>query len=100
METWNWTVHSNSLYLELLASVGVVGIVPFLAWLAMLLRDIVLAARQRLTLEQVALATAIFAFLLHGVLDYFLLFNGTGLLFWALIGAWFALRKPATAGAA
>jgi len=32
------------------------------------------------------------AYLIHGMLDYFLLFNATGLLFWLLLGLWLALR--------
>jgi hypothetical protein len=42
---------------------------------------------------QMAVAAGILAFFIHGLLDYFLLFNATALLFWILIGLWFSLKN-------
>jgi len=39
-----------------------------------------------------ALGAGLLAYFIHGLLDYFLLFNATGLLFWTLVGLWAAQR--------
>jgi O-antigen ligase len=86
---WNQTIHTNNWYLETLVSAGLLGGLPFLGWLALLVIDIIRetrrAAAQPITL---AIATGLVAYLVHGVLDYFLLFNVTGLLFWLLVALW------------
>ena len=63
---------------------------PFFGWLALLVRD--LRRRISASIWHVALAVALLSYLIHGFLDYFLLFNGTGLLFWLLVGLWVSLR--------
>ena len=66
--------------------------------LTLLLQDVVVVLRRPdVTVWQAAVAAGLLAYLLHGLLDYFLLFNATGLLFWLLLGFWLALR-PATGG--
>lgn len=86
---WNTSVHTNNWYLEMLVSLGILGSLPFFIWLALLGID--LWKRLRLpavTVWQAATATGLLAFFIHGLLDYFLLFNATALLFWLLVGLW------------
>jgi O-antigen ligase len=90
-ELWNQTVHSNNWYVETVVSLGLLGALPFLAWLGALVFDLISRARNG-GIWTIALAAAILAFLIHGFLDYFLLFNATGLLFWMLVGMWVALN--------
>jgi TM2 domain-containing membrane protein YozV len=49
--------------------------------------------RPDLTMWQVALAAGLLAFFIHGFLDFFLLFNATGLLFWLLAGLWLSEKR-------
>ncbi len=95
-ESWNTTIHSNNWYVETLVSAGLLGSVPFFLLLALLATDIVRVLRRPgATVWQAAVAAGLLAFLIHGLLDYFLLFNTTGLLFWLLMGLWLALRPGA-----
>jgi hypothetical protein len=70
---------------------------PFLVWLGLLAADIAQKLRQPrqagVMVEQAAVAAGLFAFLIHGLLDYFLAFNATALLFWLLVGLWVSLRQ-------
>lgn len=88
------TVHTNNFYLELLVSLGIIGAIPFLFWSAALLVDVLRTLRRPdLNMWQVALAAGLLAFFIHGFLDFFLLFNATGLLFWLLAGLWISEKK-------
>lgn len=88
------TVHTNNFYLELLVSLGIIGAIPFLIWSAALLVDVLRTLRRLdLTMWQVALAAGLLAFFIHGFLDFFLLFNATGLLFWLLAGLWIGEKR-------
>ncbi len=88
------TVHTNNFYLEMLVSLGIVGALPFLFWLGSLLADILRTLRQpNVTIWQVATAAGLLTFMVHGFLDFFLLFNATGLLFWLLVGLWISEKK-------
>jgi membrane-bound metal-dependent hydrolase YbcI (DUF457 family) len=70
-------------------SLGLVGSLPFFAWLLLLLIDMGRKLRQpTVTLWQMAIAAGLLAYFIHGLLDYFLLFNTTALLFWLLVGLW------------
>jgi hypothetical protein len=102
LSTWNNKIHSNNWYLENLISLGVLGSLPFFAWLALLSFDIVKkvrnASRARpYIIWQIAIGTALVAYLIHGLLDYFLLFNATAMLFWILTGLWIVQRKSESA---
>ncbi|MBP8001649.1 MAG: O-antigen ligase family protein [Chloroflexi bacterium] len=89
LKNWNTTIHTNNWYIEILVTTGLVGAMPFFIWLACLVIDIGQQTRRPgITMWQVALAAAILTFLVHGLLDFFLLFSATGLLFWLLIGLW------------
>jgi hypothetical protein len=93
-EAWNDSIHTNNWYVETAVSVGLLGSVPFFGWLALLGLDLLNRIRRRITIWQIALVIGLLAYLIHGVLDYFLLFNGTGLLFWILVGMWMVLAWP------
>src|SRR5690606_21128605 len=82
-ESWNTTIHTNNWYVETLVSSGLLGSLPFFLLLALLVVDIVRVLRgPAATAWQAAVAAGLLAYLIHGFLDYFLLFNATGLLFW------------------
>ncbi len=89
---WNESIHSNNWYIETAVSAGLLGALPFLLWLALLAWDIVRRLMQpAASLWLAATGAGILAFLIHGLLDYFLLFNATGLLFWLLVALWVRL---------
>ncbi len=88
MEHFNDTIHTNNWYVELFVSLGLLGAMPFFVWLAVVLREIYLQVQRNVDWLQLGLAAGIVAFMLHGLLDYFLLFNGTAFLFWILVGLW------------
>ena len=88
------TVHTNSLYLEMLVSVGFLGTLFFLFWSVGLLLDILKTLRHStLTIWQTALAASLLAYYIHGFFDFFLLFNATGLLFWLLTALWLSEKR-------
>jgi hypothetical protein len=93
LEAWDERVQANNLYLEILADLGVVGLAAF-AWV--LARPILDLAKQAMTNTlALGVALAIGAFLIHGLLDAFLAFNPTALLFWLLLGL---AQKPQVSG--
>jgi O-antigen ligase len=109
-EAWNESIHANNLYLELAATTGLVGLVAFLAVvggsLYLLIGSLAphraSASSSREGPEmwplRAALAAGLVAFLAHGVLDYFLGFNGTLGLFWAVLGIALGLTLARTSG--
>jgi len=97
--SWNETIHTNNWYLEMLVAGGIVGGLLFLALVGILVADLfrVLAATGPDPFA-VAVGAGLLAFLIHGTLDYFLLFHATGLLFWLLVGLWLARRRSVGGG--
>lgn len=89
-ERFNERLHSNNWYVETVVSFGIVGASIFFLWMGMMLLDFARNLYGRQDWLRIGIALAIVAYLLHGLLDYFLLFNATGLLFWLLIGLWVA----------
>jgi O-antigen ligase len=88
-DVWNDTIHTNNWYIETVVSLGLLGSLPFLAWLGFLTIDLIKKVRRpAVRVEQAAVAVGLFAFFIHGLLDYFLAFHATGLLFWLLVGLW------------
>jgi O-Antigen ligase len=89
LEGWDERVQANNMYLEVLVDLGLLGLVAFV-WL--LVGSVVPAARRlrRLPAPQrvwlVGVCLGLGAFLLHGVLDTFLAFTSTALLFWLFLG--------------
>jgi len=95
--SWNRTIHTNNWYVETVVSLGLLGALPFLFWLGLLVVDGRRALSGRAVgVWRVALAAGMLAYLIHGLLDYFLLFNATALLFWMLVGMWMALERGQT----
>jgi len=92
-ESWNTNIHSNNWYIETVVSVGLLGSLPFFFLLAFFLWDgLRTFGRPGVSVWQASVAAGLLAYMVHGLLDYFLLFNATGLLFWLLLGLWLALR--------
>ncbi len=93
-DSWNETIHTNNWYLEFLVGGGLLAALPFFAWLGW---EGLLAWRmlRRPTVDPWLLAiwAGLLAFAVHGLLDFFLLFNSTGLLFWLLVGLWWQWFK-------
>ncbi len=96
---WNRTIHTNNWALEMLVSLGLLGSLPFFVWLALLCLDLVRTVRApQVSALELALAGGLATFLLHGLLDFFLIFNATGLLFWLLVGLWQATKQGRMTG--
>ncbi len=111
--SWNDTIHTNNWYLETLVSHGIIGTLPFFAWVLWLLFDFArtlrAVTRQRppgfrhgtggmggmteAGIGLIAVTIGLLAYIIHGLLDYFMLFNATALLFWLLVGLWLNERK-------
>lgn len=90
---WNETIHTNNWYMETAVSLGLLGSLVVFSGMLLLGVDIFRTLRQeRLSIWQIALAAGIISFFIHGFLDFFLLFNSTGLLFWLLVGLWLTSR--------
>ena len=91
---WDKTIHTNNWYIETLVSLGLVGGLPFLAWLGLLGIDLWRHLRRpQVTIWQAGVAAGLLAYLFHGLLDYFLMFNATAILFWLLVGLWLGQRE-------
>ena len=88
MSVWNESVHSNNWYLETLVSLGLVGAVPFFLWAGSFILALVRGLLRKPDMLLVGITGGLFAFFVHGLLDYFLLFNSTALCFWGLVGMW------------
>jgi hypothetical protein len=91
-------IHANSLYLELLADLGLVGSAAF-GWLLVavagrLAGPLRCGSADGRVLWAAGLTGGLLAFLVHGLLDYFLGFTPLYLLFWTLLGLTMALSPP------
>jgi O-antigen ligase len=85
---WDTRVFSNSLYLELLATVGLAGFLAF----ALLMARALSGLRRRVSsgpwsLEASTLAASLVGFLVHGLFDYLLAFTPIYLAVFILLGA-------------
>jgi hypothetical protein len=88
--TWDEKILANNLYLEMLSGSGILGLASFL-WLlwefGQGLATKVVRAKSASDLSAAYFGVAYFpAFVLHGIVDYFLKFTPTFLLFWLLLG--------------
>jgi hypothetical protein len=103
LDTWDERVQANNLYLELLADTGVLGLAAFL-WLtgsavAGALRTLGAPIRSPTACLLLGCSLGVLAFLVHGVLDSFLAFTPTSLLFWMLLAMMLTLaQKPHVSG--
>jgi O-antigen ligase len=85
---WDTRTFSNSLYLELLATVGLAGFLAF----ALLMARALSGLRRRVSsgpwsLEAATLAASLVGFLVHGLFDYLLAFTPIYLAVFILLGA-------------
>ncbi len=83
-------IHSNNLYFEMLANLGVLGLVSLGAVIIsvsiMMWRCGRQPAAAEVQLLMLGLGASLTAFLLHGFADYFLEFTPTYALFWLIMG--------------
>jgi hypothetical protein len=90
MPTWDDRVHANNLYLELLADVGILGVIAFGIVAALPILSLVRTSRsQSTTLRSLWLAgigATLLAYFLHSGLDSFLDFAPVYLLFCVVLG--------------
>jgi len=85
---WDTRVFSNSLYLELLATVGLAGFAAFVVLMARALSGLLRRATTGpLSLEASTLAASLAGFLVHGLFDYLLAFTPIYLAVFLLLGA-------------
>jgi O-antigen ligase len=90
LETWDERVQANNLYLEILADLGMLGLVAFV-WviarpLATTVRLFRSPAADPAAYLRLGAGAALVAFLVHGLADSFLAFTPTALLFWMVLG--------------
>jgi O-antigen ligase len=90
---WDPRLHANNLYLELLATAGLLGLGAWSVHLGLS----GLRVRASMTLREKALAAALLVFTLHGLFDSFLEFYGIMGIFWIASGAWSAGSSGASA---
>jgi hypothetical protein len=78
---WDTNIRANSLYLELLTSCGVLGLIAFAGTMAAI----------RWNVQPAALAAAVF--LVHGIVDSFLMTTPIYFAFWVLVGTVHARKE-------
>jgi O-antigen ligase/polysaccharide polymerase Wzy-like membrane protein/Ig-like domain-containing protein len=88
LDKWNTDIHSNNLYLEWLADIGVPGFILFLIFSFVMFRNILPTSNdsdnQQLIL--LALIASLAAWYIHGLFDYFFEFTPTYVVFWLILG--------------
>ena len=99
LEGWDERVQANNLYLEILADLGIVGLLAFLGVIVGPIRSIIRTLRTQ-DEAYIALGVAVSAgaFLLHGLLDSFLAFTPTALVLWMLLAISARAQKPQVSG--
>jgi putative inorganic carbon (HCO3(-)) transporter len=112
LERWDLDIHSNNMLLEIGATTGLIGIGSFaFVVLYALWREFGYLYRRRASTTTsgpaaarwwliVGLAAATAAFLVHSMVDYFLGFDATLGLFWAVLGIGLGLALTGRSGAA
>lgn len=85
---WDTRLHANNTYLEMFADAGLLGGAAFLLFAVALGRQAwrALASGNHEPIVAATVVTALAAFLIHGVTDYFLEFTSIYLFFWMLVG--------------
>jgi O-antigen ligase len=97
LESWDERVQANNLYLEVLADLGVIGFAAFLWLILAPLAGAVRALRGGGAYWALGVGLGVVAFLVHGLLDSFLAFTPTALLFWIFLGC-LGAQKPHVSG--
>jgi hypothetical protein len=86
---------ANSLYLEFLAGGGITGFTALLWFGAEIIRLLAAAVRRMKDYQVTVFGVAYFtAFFVHGLVDYFLKFTPTFLLFWIAAGLIAGIERP------
>lgn len=97
LDAWDTRVNANNLYLELLAGVGLLGLMAFGVMMAAIIFTPITPLRRPLSGPAApwisGLVAALLAFLLHGLLDHFLEFTSIYLLFWTILGLLVVARR-------
>lgn len=101
LDSWDERIQANNLYIELLVDMGILGLVAF-GWALLsparhIIRVLRAARTDRQAVWLLGPALAALAFLVHGLLDTFLTFAPTALLFWLCLGVLLA-QKPHVSG--
>jgi hypothetical protein len=94
-EQWYVGNHANNLYLELLATTGILGFVTFFGFLAFLGIHLWRSIRTS-NLLAAGMGGILLVFLMHGFFDYFLPWLPTLGMFWITCGLVLAIQKPRT----
>lgn len=85
---WDTRTFSNSLYLEILATTGILGATAFFGLVGVAALWLYRFTRSRgSSMATAALASSLGGFLVHGLFDYLLEFTSIYLAFWILLGA-------------
>jgi O-antigen ligase len=97
LSRWNQGIYANNLYLELLATTGLAGVLAF-SWVALaalrrLARVLTSSADRSVGLWSIGMGASLLVFLLHGLLDYFLWSTSVSWLFWMLLGLIVAITR-------
>jgi hypothetical protein len=88
-------LHANNFYIEILATMGVFGVLALGTLMIALARTARRAARGPTRVLTFGVAVGLAAYFVHGTLDYFLGFTPTYALFWLLAGTLAALERIA-----
>jgi len=89
-------LHANNFYVEIMATMGIVGVLALVTLMVALARAARRAVESRHRVLAFGITAALAAYFIHGTLDYFLEFTPTYALFWLLCGALVALERLAT----
>lgn len=91
-DVWDTRVFANSLYLELLSTIGAIGFGAFAVLVSRALVGLRRTSRAP-ALDVAAIAASLTGFLVHGLFDYLLAFTPMYLAFFVLLGAASAVRR-------
>jgi hypothetical protein len=99
---WDQRMHANNTYLEMFADMGILGGVTFLflivASLRVAWRGLRISEFIETSIWLATLTAALAAFLIHGIIDYFLEFMPTALLFWMILALLVSVRSSQRSG--
>ncbi|MDA2926299.1 O-antigen ligase family protein [Acidobacteria bacterium AH-259-G07] len=90
LETWDYSLHSNNMYLQFFVGTGILGGILFL-WLCIRILGTLKQAWQQVEDRDfpffLGVAAAVLATAVHGLFDYFLGFTSTYIMIWITWGA-------------